>query len=471
MLFDSAPDTRALTVTQLVERIKNAVRISVGHQWVEGEISNLRIQSSGHAYFTLKDAGAQIASVLFKQRAAGCRVHLKEGIKVRAYGEATVYEQRGQVQLVLSRIEAAGMGDLQARFLALKEKLESEGLFDPVAKQPIPSFPQAIGLITSPTGAAIQDMRHVFEERAPWVRVYLLPVLVQGDGAAPQIAKAIRAWSDAEANGLPPIDTLIIARGGGSIEDLWAFNEEIVARAIAACPLPVVSGVGHETDFTIADFTADLRAPTPSAAAMMTTPDRQDILRRLDAREQSLAVRARQVVQHARLQLSFYERSDLGSPKSLLEPFAQQIDELEYALHDGVRDRLERGNAKLIELAYEIRGRHPRLQNEKRIQILAGLQTALSHAAERKLSPIPRQLEYLEQTMYERAKARVSEFNSLVELIESKLEIRNPLKTLERGFSLVRDSEGKLITSPADTQAGDLLDITVRDGRIKAKTQ
>lgn len=469
--FDEVPDPKTLTVTQLVDRIKNAIRISVGHQWVEGEISNLRIQSSGHSYFTLKDAGAQISCVFFKQRAAGCKVALRDGIKVRVYGEATMYEQRGQAQLVLSKIEPAGMGDLQAKFLELKAKLEAEGLFDEEKKKKISGFPRSIGLITSPTGAAIQDMKHVLEERAPWVKVYLLPVLVQGDGAAPQIASAIRAWGNAPENGLPLVDTLIIARGGGSIEDLWCFNEEIVARAIAECPLPVISGVGHETDFTIADFVADLRAPTPSAAAMIATPDKQDLLRRIAAREQSLIARARQFVQHAKLQLSFYERSSLMQPRSILESFIQEIDELENDLFVSATALIEQKLTRLRELEFEIKNRHPHLLNEQRRQTLLGLETELSHSIERRLSPIPQQLAFLEHKLSERARQRMERATSRIALFESKLETRNPLQTLDRGFALVRGENGKIITSPDGTRRGDLLNITVKEGQISARTE
>lgn len=441
-----APAPQTLTVSQLVDRIKNAVRISVGHQWVEGEISNLRIQSSGHAYFTLKDAAAQIACVLFKQRAAGSRVALKEGIKVRVYGEATMYEQRGQLQLVLSKVEPAGIGDLQARFLELKEKLKNEGLFDEQSKKPVPAFPAAVGIITSPTGAVIQDIRNVFEQRSPWLKAYLLPVPVQGDAAASKIAAAIRAWGNAPANGLPRIDTLIIARGGGSIEDLWPFNEEIVARAIHACPIPVISGVGHETDFTIADFVADLRAPTPTAAAMLAAPGKDDLLNRIESIGRALSSHAARNIRHARLQLSFYERSPLGQPRMLLEPFAQLIDSLEL----------------------ELKNRHPRLLNDKREQTLRHMQISLIHSFQRKLLPLPRQIEFLAHQLTETADRRIETAASLVDLLESKLDARNPVQTLDRGFALVRNGKGGIVTSPADANKGDRLTITVKGGDIEA---
>lgn len=462
---------QALTVSQLVERMKNAIRISVGHQWVEGEISNLRVQSSGHSYFTLKDAGAQIACVLFKQRASGCKVALKEGIKVRVYGEATMYEQRGQVQLILSKIEAIGLGDLQARFLELKARLEAEGLFNPGVKKKIPAFPRAIGIITSPTGAAMQDMRNVFEQRAPWVKIYLYPVLVQGDEAAAQIAAAIQQWGRESGGQLPAVDTLIIARGGGSIEDLWSFNEEIVARAIFECPLPVISGVGHETDFTIADFVADLRAPTPTAAAMSATPDGNELFKQFTAMEQVLKRRAQQYYEHANLRLSFAERSKLADPVALLEPFAQQVDELEHELYAIAESKIHDGGFLLRELELRLKGKHPRMLHEQRWQMLSNLQNNLVRAFKGKISGYPQELAFVKHKLFERAGQRLEEAAGQMALFESKIESRSPQKTLERGYALVQDKSGRIIRSTHDVHEGDLLEITLNDGQIKAKAE
>ena len=285
---ETASAPRPITVKQLVYRLRDVVGIAVGTQWVVGELSNVKYHTSGHIYFTLKEQGAEIFCAFFKNAAARCPLRLQEGMKVHVLGNATVYPDRGQLQLVIKEVRAAGMGDLQARFLELKEKLQREGLFDAERKKAIPAFPRSIGIVTSSTGAVIQDMRHVLERRAPWVKAYLLPVRVQGSGAEREIAAAIRAWSHAPHNGLPPVDVLIVGRGGGSIEDLWNFNEEIVARAIHECTVPVISAVGHDTDFTIADFVADLRAPTPTAAAELATPDGPEWLRKLGRMEQAL---------------------------------------------------------------------------------------------------------------------------------------------------------------------------------------
>lgn len=440
---------KALTVTEIVNRIANAVRISVGFQWVEGEISNLSIPDSGHAYFTLKDEGGQIACVIFKSRLASCRVTLRDGLKVRVYGEANVFEKRGQVQLNLTKIEETGLGELQARFLELKMKLEAEGLFDPSKKRPIPAYPRAIGLITSATGAAIQDMRHIIEERAPWVNVYLLPVPVQGEGAERQIAAAIRAWGNAPANGLPSIDVLIIARGGGSLEDLWNFNEEIVARAISACPVPIISGVGHETDFTIADFTADMRAPTPTAAAMMATPDGPALAMKLDNWKKILRSRALQAVQKAEMQLSYCERSRLTNPEELLAPYVQLLDDLEMNMKSSVEERMKESRHRLDSLELKIRLKHPRLLNERRKEQLASISSQLSHAVRTRLAS---------------CKARL-------ELTEAKLSSSSPQKTLERGYALVRGTEGQLVRDPEQIAQGELLGITVSQGNFRARKE
>ena len=262
----SSNEPKALSVTQLLRRMKNLLEVQVGEVWIEGEVSNLRRQPSGHWYFSLKDEGAQISCAMFGAKKRSGAEMIENGAKVRVFAEASVYEARGQLQVIVLKVKSLGAGDLQAKLEALKVKLQSEGLFDSSRKQPIPRYPKTIGLITSGSGAALQDMLNVLKRRAPWVQPVLMPVSVQGKGAENGIASAIRRMGDPEGQSLPVCDVLIVGRGGGSLEDLWNFNEEVVARAIAACPIPVISAVGHEIDFTISDFVADLRAPTPSAA-------------------------------------------------------------------------------------------------------------------------------------------------------------------------------------------------------------
>ncbi len=276
-LFPPEQTRKVLSVTELTWQIKRLLEQQVGEIWVTGEVTNLRSQSSGHIYFTLKDAGAQLNCVLFRGETQVDRSLLQDGRKVTLQGDVTVYEPRGQYQLRVTKVELQGIGALQAAFEKLKQKLKAEGLFAPERKRPLPRYPQRIGLVTSPTGAAIRDVLHVVERRNPALEIILAPCRVQGEGAAEEIAAAIRLLNEFNAaqlaigNRQSALDLILVTRGGGSLEDLWAFNEEVVARAIFDSALPVVSAVGHEIDFTISDFVADVRAATPSAAAEIIT--------------------------------------------------------------------------------------------------------------------------------------------------------------------------------------------------------
>jgi exodeoxyribonuclease VII large subunit len=286
-------EIKAISVTQLARRIRNLLEIQIGDMWVEGEISNLRKQGSGHWYFSLKDESSQISCAMFGARRRAGNEVIEDGAKVQIFGEASFYEVRGSTQLIVKKAQAVGVGDLQARFEALQKKLDREGLFLQERKRALPSFPKVVGIITSATGAALQDMKNVLYRRAPWLTIVLFPTAVQGRGAERGIARAVQYAGQVGDNSIPQPEVLIVGRGGGSLEDLWNFNEEVVARAIADCPIPVISAVGHEIDFTIADFVADLRAPTPSAAAELVVPDQSELRERL----MSLDSRLRRVVE------------------------------------------------------------------------------------------------------------------------------------------------------------------------------
>lgn len=275
-------------VVELTRRIKALLETDIGAVWVEGEVSNARTYPSGHVYFTLKDEAAQLSAVMFRGVAAASKVAIKDGAKLRVWGELTVYEQRGQYQLTVRRVEDVGMGDLQRAFEELKARLAAEGLFDPARKKPLPLLPRTIGIVTSPAGAVIRDILHVLDRRFPDRHVLLVPVRVQGTGAAAEIAAGLDSLN--EVGG---VDVIIVGRGGGSLEDLWAFNEEAVARAVARSGIPVISAVGHETDFTICDFVADVRAPTPSAAAEIVIRPKKDF-------EEALTVFRRRLAQSLR---------------------------------------------------------------------------------------------------------------------------------------------------------------------------
>jgi len=348
----AAPEA-ILSVTDVTRAVRELVEGALGEIWVEGEVSNLRKQASGHQYFTLKDDRCQLPCVLFHR--PGLRhasLLLAEGQLVHVRGKMTVYEPRGQYQLVVALVQAAGAGALAAKFEALKRKLDVEGLFDPARKRPLPSFPRAVGIVTSPTGAAIADLLNILHRRAPWMRIVLNPVRVQGEGAAAEIAAAVAEFNSGK---LPAVDVIIVGRGGGSAEDLWAFNDEALARVLAASTTPVVSAVGHEIDFTIADFVADLRAPTPSAAAELVAPDSAALARQLTQRREAMARALRNAVQYARARMELLR---LREPKVYLQQWAQRIDDTAERLERGTRHalsalqiRLERHAALLRVLA------------------------------------------------------------------------------------------------------------------------
>ena len=273
--------SKVFTVSELTRSIRGTLETKFGAVWVQGEISNYKLHPSGHQYFTLKDQRAQIACVIWRDTMAPLRQPLADGAQVQVYGTVTVFEAQGKYQLRVDILQPRGLGLLQAKFEALKRKLEAEGLFAPERKRPLPKFPRRIGIVTSPSGASIRDILNVLRRRAPWLQILINPVRVQGMGAAQEIAVAIRELATPNKN-WSPLDVIVVTRGGGSIEDLWEFNEEIVARAIFNSVVPIVSAVGHEIDFTICDFVADLRAPTPSAAAELIVPDVTDLRRHID---------------------------------------------------------------------------------------------------------------------------------------------------------------------------------------------
>ena len=303
------PFRYTLTVTELTQQIKDLLEIKFSEVWVEGEISNLRIPPSGHLYFTLKDEFSQIRAVFFKMQARTLRYMPEEGLQVICRGRIGVYEKRGDYQLILDAMEPRGMGALQLAFLQLKERLEKEGLFDPVHKKPIPMVPEKIGIITSPTGSVIQDMLHILDRRFKNIQVLLYPVRVQGEGASEEIIKGIDYF-----NKQGEVDVIILGRGGGAFEDLWAFNEEGVARAIYDSNIPIISAVGHETDYTISDFVADLRAPTPSAAAELAVKNKQEIQKMLSYFKNRIRSQIEQTLQEYQSNLS-HLRKGLINPQ------------------------------------------------------------------------------------------------------------------------------------------------------------
>jgi len=336
--------THILTVTQLTAQIKTLLEGAFPDVWVEGELSNLSIPQSGHAYFTLKDEHAQVRAVMFRSSLRFLKFTLQHGIQVLCRGRISVYDPRGEYQLILEYIEPKGVGALQLAFEQLKARLDKEGLFDPDRKKPLPLLPRRIGIITSPTGAAIRDMLRVIKRRHPRMHILLYPVPVQGIDSAPALVEAIHYFNREKS-----VDVMILGRGGGSLEDLWAFNEEAVARAIAASNIPLISAVGHETDYTISDFVADLRAPTPSAAAEMVVESEERFLDTIRSLEARLVGRMEQKIDTARASLRENIRL-LGDPRRRLEQVVQRVDELVRRMALGLRQHVRRDRARLTSL-------------------------------------------------------------------------------------------------------------------------
>ena len=427
--------------------MKNLLETQIGELWVEGEVSNLKKQGSGHWYFSLKDEGAQIQCAMFGASRKPGADALADGAKVKVFAEASVYEARGQLQIIALKVERAGSGDLLAKFEALKKRLQGEGLFDAARKRAIPSMPMTIGIITSGSGAALQDILNVLTRRAPWVQPVLFPVRVQGKGAEVEIAQAIAKMSKPEAYGYPRCDVLIVGRGGGSIEDLWNFNEEVVARAIAASGLPIISAVGHEIDFTIADFVADLRAPTPSAAAELAVADGAELLGRLAQFRQRMNRLTGERLMRAKMGVDALRRGALAfdGEKLLREP-TQNLDLVRGQLNRALRDSFESVVARLKELQLRHNACHPAKVLERRSQVVAELRQRLARAA---VMPMERRGE------------RVNHLRGLLRAL-------GPQSAFKRGFSITMRDDGTVVTSADSLKPGDSLRTRFADGEARS---
>lgn len=405
-----------LSVSEITRRIKSILERQLGSVWVEGEVSNCRLPASGHCYFTLKDSSAQISAVMFRgDRAPGLKI--VDGTMVRVFGRVTVYERGGNYQILVKVLEEAGKGDLQKQFELLKDKLRKEGLFEESRKKSIPMLPQHVGVVTSRTGAAIRDILNVISRRFPNLHILLAPVKVQGEGAAEEIAQAID-----DLNKIPGLDVLIVGRGGGSIEDLWAFNEEPVARAIYRSKIPVISAVGHEIDFTIADFTADLRAPTPSAAAELVVGCKDDFIRRINDLSSVMQRVLRQTVNEAAARLKNLEGSYVFREPSNL-----------------VRQYTERLNAIRLELLNQLAG------------------------ATRE---IDQRLDDSSHRIATAARVKCERALNLLSKAESALRVMNPTSVLRRGYSITKDSGGRCISSPEGLRQGSKIVTILSRGEV-----
>jgi exodeoxyribonuclease VII large subunit len=423
---DLFPQTsKVFTVGELTRQIRGTLEAKFAAVWVQGEISNYKLHPSGHQYFTLKDQRAQIACVVWRDTIAPPRQPLVDGTQAQVYGTVTVFEARGQYQLNVQILQPRGVGLLQAKFEALKRKLEAEGLFAPERKRPLPKFPRRIGIVTSPSGAAIRDMLNVLRRRAPWLQILINPVRVQGAGAAQEIAVALRELA-LPNEAFTPLDLIVVTRGGGSIEDLWEFNEEIVARAIFNSTVPIVSAVGHEIDFTICDFVADLRAPTPSAAAELIVPDIIDLQRRIDGCTRALS---RQLLNRIR-------------------DAQQRLDHARETLQRCLTHKIDSYKRGLLHITGALQARSPARELMMRQNRLTDLQ--------RRLVACPGRL-------LETARQRFQH-------IEGILRVLGPDATLRRGYSITMSERGKIIRSITTVRAKMKIHTRVSDGEFSSKT-
>ena len=433
-----------LSVSDVTRLIRNSLEDQFQDVWIEGEISNLRAPSSGHLYFTLKDSQSQLRGVLFRSGALRLRFALQEGLAVIARGRISVYEPRGEYQLIVESLDPKGVGALQLAFEQLKERLSQEGLFDESRKRRLPSFPRTVGVVTSLTGAAIRDIVAVLRRRCPVVNILIAPVPVQGEGAGAQIAAAISVLS-----AMPQVEVLIVGRGGGASEDLWAFNEEAVVRAIARSRVPVVSAVGHEIDVTLSDFAADHRAATPSAAAEAVVPVLDEIMERLD----ELARRLRRLVDTLlQVQRHRFERSlsILGEARFRIQTQAQRLDEL--------RDGLTRA------LTVQLTVLHREMVERRHLLIAQGPRDRIQGS----LVVIPQLCKRLEQE----ARRGLMSRRQSVAIQLAALDALSPLGILQRGFSIVRTmSGGRIVRRAADVAVGDAVQIKLAEGQLVCEVE
>ncbi len=454
-LFDEV-ERRPFTVSELTESVRKAIEARFASVWVEGEISNFKAHSSGHWYFTIKDEGAQLRAKCFRSANSRIRFRPKDGLHVRARGRLTVYEVRGEYELIVEALDPVGAGALQIAFEQLRDRLQAEGLFAAELKRPLPVFPRRVGVVTSPTGAAIRDILNVISRRTRTVHVLFSPARVQGDGAGPDIARAIKLLNDhhdrarREGRSQDFIDVLIVGRGGGSTEDLWAFNQEEVARAIRASVIPVISAVGHETDFTIADFVADRRAPTPSAAAELVAAREDQICATLAQTGHTLSRLMRYKIVTARTRVQE-------------QALSQAFDEVRGRLRDAASTTNSARHRLQILLNQAIRSAHLR-----------------SDALSRSLTPVQLRARFNEaRVRFEAAHAgcnsaianQMDDAKNRLGLAAASLDALSPLAVLQRGFSIAQKEDGTLLRDANSVSLGDKIKVRLAKGRIAARVE
>ncbi len=443
--FNLAPERKVWSVSELTSRISGILSTQFANIFVEGEVSNFHPATSGHLYFTLKDAGAAVKCVCWRSQAMRLKFRPADGLKLIVRGSLSVYAPRGEYQIYVEHIEPAGLGALQLAFEQLKKRLEAEGLFDESRKKLLPALPRRIGIVTSPTGAAVRDIVRILRRRFPNLHLIVYPVRVQGEGAVEEIVAALNYF-----NRKKMVDVILIARGGGSIEDLWAFNEEPAARAIAGSEIPVVSGVGHETDFTIADFVADVRASTPSAAAEIVVKSREEFLRHLRELEHKISQRMRYLLLEYRHHLKeLATHIGFRRLEDLLRRHRQQADELTVRLGGALEARLER-----LRRRYTVAG--TRLTS---FDFRAQIRTLGLRVVQRSTELGVRMERFLNGKI------------QALERLELQLEERSPLRVLQRGYAIVTDASGNVVSAADQAAVGSEVNIQLARGRLGAEVR
>jgi exodeoxyribonuclease VII large subunit len=445
LTFNLMPDRKTWTVSELTGKIRDLLAKNFTDITVQGEISNCRDAQSGHIYFTLKDDRAQVRCVFFKQQQRGIKFRPEDGLLMTVRGSISVYETRGEYQIYVENLEPVGRGALQLAFEQLKKRLEAEGLFDAARKKPLPILPSRIGIVTSPKGAAVRDVVRILTRRFPNVHLTVYPVRVQGDGSAEEIVKAVNFF-----NAKKTVDVLILARGGGSMEDLWSFNEEIVARAIFASEIPVISGVGHETDFTIADFVADVRASTPSAAAELVVQTRREFDKHIavlrDAHTEQMRYR---ILVLSRRVHELSARRGFRRPLDLLRQQRQRADEMTSRLALGLRERLRQSRQRFTTAHLRIASFDFRV----------------------KISAFRLRLEKRSADLGLRAERLFRHKRDRWQRLTVQLQERGPLKVLERGYAIATDAAGNVLRSTESVALGDTVAIQLHRGKLSTEVK
>jgi exodeoxyribonuclease VII large subunit len=443
--FNLAPERKTWTVTELTARIRDLLAGEFTDIRVEGEVSNLRQAQSKHIYFTLKDAKAQIRCVCFYNHARLLKFRPEDGLHVTVRGSVSVYEARGEYQIYVEQIEPVGLGALQLAFEQLKKKLAADGLFDDERKKPLPVLPRRIGIVTSPSGAALRDFLRILKKRFPNVHVVIYPARVQGDDAKKDIVEAVKFLNRKQL-----VDVIVLARGGGSIEDLWAFNEETVARAISASTIPIISAVGHETDFTISDFVADVRASTPSNAAEIVVRARQEFLAQIAGFEKDLAHWMRERLHEWRHQLQeLFAHPGFRRLEDMLHQGQQRLDEISGRMADSLQRRLAVARQRFTVAqshiaAFDLRGRIP---------------------------PLRLRLAQRESDLRQRIERQLDAQRQRIARLMLQLDERSPLRVLERGYAIVTDAAGAVVRDSIQVTIGDEIAVQLHRGRIAAEVK